>query len=109
MQSTVVTEEGLGSENAIIYSNETLHDCKLEPGQVQRACFQPGNPPPFYDLELPRTDVPTGKQYGTKRLGSWWARRVVVVWENRRASDKLFLNEDCGKRKWRAARTLIHL
>lgn len=62
MRSTVVADECLESEDSITSWNGCLHDCELEPEQVQHAYFHPGDPPPFDHLEVPSSDVPTKKQ-----------------------------------------------
>jgi|EP00966_Prymnesium_polylepis_P108523 hypothetical protein len=43
------------------------YDQLLKPGDTQRFHFTEDDPPPFYDLEAPKFDTPTGK---TNRKGA---------------------------------------
>lgn len=53
MRDTRVTTDCLGTKPATMVSKGKTVDRKLKPGDVQRATFQVGDPPPFYDLSAP--------------------------------------------------------
>ena len=52
----------LGSYPAKFSWKGTVYDQKLKPGDVQSFAFAEHDPPPFYDLEAPKVDTPTGKR-----------------------------------------------
>ena len=49
MRDTVVSADSLGPMQASIMWQGQLYDCKLQAGDTQHSCFQPGSLPPFYD------------------------------------------------------------
>ena len=57
MRSTVVTDDCLGDEPAFMEWNGKRINCKLKAGQTQHMCFQPGDPPPFYEPDAPEFDT----------------------------------------------------
>lgn len=59
----------IGKQDEMICRNGILRDCKLEPGQVQHTCFQPGDPPPFKTCEASLTEFPTGKKIRSDETG----------------------------------------
>ena len=72
MRSTVVTDDCLGDRPARLKWKCKEIDCKLEAGQTQHMCFQPGDPPPFYDPDAPEKDE--WRKVKNKRT-----RRVVEI------------------------------
>lgn len=56
-----MTPACLGQYPAVLVLHDpagTTHkDCRLQVGQVQQFTFQPGDPPPFYDLDCPADSI----------------------------------------------------
>ena len=90
---STMTPECLGPHPAVLRhcaADGTMQerDCRLRPGQTQHFSFQPGDPPPFYDLTAPPEDIKdnnqqvlregyVGKPKGVKQV--LWERGL---WEN---------------------------
>ena len=56
----------LGKHPATFTWKRKRYDQLLKPGDTERFYFTEDDPPPFYDLEAPKIDTPTGK---TNRKG----------------------------------------
>lgn len=69
MRNTKVTESCLGPHDALMIRNGKAYDCRLKPGDVQRFTFQPGDPPPFYELDAHPKDRPRGHRVTTLAVG----------------------------------------
>mmetsp|Transcript_12750 Transcript_12750/g.32919 ORF Transcript_12750/g.32919 Transcript_12750/m.32919 type:complete len:84 (+) Transcript_12750:217-468(+) len=55
------SELHLGPHPATFEYKGTRFDQLLKPGDTQRFYFTEDDPPPFYDLDAPKDDTPTGR------------------------------------------------
>eukprot|EP00733_Pompholyxophrys_punicea_P000304 Pompholyxophrys_punicea_v1_NODE_71_length_3757_cov_5.265460.p4 type:complete len:148 gc:universal NODE_71_length_3757_cov_5.265460:1860-2303(+) len=62
VHDSIVTEDCLGSELAVMKFNGTVLDKKLKLGDKQSMVFLPGDPPPFYFLDCPTHDQVSNKK-----------------------------------------------
>eukprot|EP00734_Pompholyxophrys_sp_LG126_P000307 Pompholyxophrys_sp_v1_NODE_102_length_1985_cov_3.586528.p1 type:complete len:221 gc:universal NODE_102_length_1985_cov_3.586528:1494-832(-) len=56
VHDSILTEDCLGSEPAVMKFNGAILDKKLKSGDKQSMIFLPGDPPPFYFLDCPTHD-----------------------------------------------------